>query len=212
MFRLSDGQVVVFIGDSITDCGRRDVSPPLGNGYVKFIAELIAIRYPSLDVRIFNKGISGNTVADLRDRWHDDVLVVNPDWVSVLIGINDVHRVLMNDHTAVPPERYEELYRQCLELTVERTNAQIVLMEPFYISTDTESNSWRTKVLQMLSHYRAAVRQLAEEFKAVFVPLHELFREQLHYRHADAFCPEPVHPNAFGHLLIAHAWLIAMGW
>jgi len=211
-FKLRDGQKLVFIGDSITDCGRRDVVPPLGNGYVKFVADLIAIRYPSLSVTIVNKGISGNTVADLRERWHDDVLALKPDWVSVLIGINDVHRTLRNEPTAVPPDRYEQLYRECLVLTKERTNAQLVLMEPFYISTDTETNSWRTQVLRALTDYRQIVRRLADEFGAIFVPLHDLFQEQLRYRPADTFCPEPVHPNSVGHLLIAHAWLAAMGW
>lgn len=211
-FPLQDGQTVVFIGDSITDCGRRDVAAPLGNGYVRFIAELIAIRYPALKLNLINKGISGNTVADLRERWHDDVLTLRPDWVSVLIGINDVHRTLRNEPTAVPPDRYEQLYRECLSLTKERTTARLVLMEPFYISTDTETDSWRTKVLRTLDEYRAIVRRLADEFGAIFVPLHDLFQEQLRYRSADLFCPEPVHPNAFGHLLIAHAWLTAMGW
>ncbi|MCS7187936.1 MAG: SGNH/GDSL hydrolase family protein [Armatimonadetes bacterium] len=211
-FKLQDGQKVVFIGDSITDCGRRDVAPPLGNGYVKFVADLISIRYPSLSVTIVNKGISGNTVADLRERWHDDVLVLKPDWVSVLIGINDVHRTLRNEPTAVPPERYEQLYRECLTLAKERAGAQLVLMEPFYISTDTETNSWRTQVLRALDDYRKIVRKLACEFDAIFVPLHDLFQEQLRYRPADMFCPEPVHPNNVGHLLIAHAWLTAMGW
>lgn len=211
-FRLRDGQVVVFIGDSITDCGRRDVAPPLGNGYVKFIADLIAIRYPSLSITIVNKGISGNTVADLRERWYDDVLALEPDWVSVLIGINDVHRTLRNEPTAVPPDRYEALYRECLTITKERSKAKFVLMEPFYISADTETNSWRTQVLQALESYRKIVRQLASEFEAIFVPLHELFQEQLRYRPSDMFCPEPVHPNAVGHLLIAHAWLKEMGW
>lgn len=211
-FLLQDGQTVVFIGDSITDCGRRDVAPPLGNGYVRFIAELIAIRYPALKVTIVNKGISGNTVADLRERWHDDLLALRPDWVSVLIGINDVHRTLRGEPTAVPPDRYEQLYRECLSLTKKHTAAQLVLMEPFYISTDTETDSWRTKVLQALNDYRAIVRELSNEFGGVFVPLHGLFQEHLRYRSADAFCPEPVHPNTFGHLLIAHAWLVALGW
>jgi len=211
-FLVQDGQTVVFIGDSITDCGRRDVAAPLGNGYVKFIADLIAIRYPTLRVSIVNKGISGNTIADLRERWHDDVLVLKPDWVSILIGINDVHRTLRDEPTAVPPDRYEQLYRECLSLTKDRTTAKLVLMEPFYISTDTETDSWRTKVLWALDEYRVVVRKLAGEFKAIFVPLHELFQEQLRYRPTDMFCPEPVHPNSVGHLLIAHAWLVAMGW
>jgi lysophospholipase L1-like esterase len=211
-FLVQDGQTVVFIGDSITDCGRRDVAAPLGNGYVKFIADLIAIRYPAMKVNIVNKGISGNTVADLRERWHDDVLVLKPDWVSILIGINDVHRTLRDEPTAVPPDRYERLYRECLSLTKERTTARLVLMELFYISTDTETDSWRTKVLRALGEYRAIVRRLADEFGAIFVPLHDLFQEQLRYRPADMFCPEPVHPNSVGHLLIAHAWLKAMGW
>ena len=211
-FLVQDGQTVVFIGDSITDCGRRDVAAPLGNGYVKFIADLIAIRYPAMKVNIVNKGISGNTVADLRERWHDDVLVLKPDWVSILIGINDVHRTLRDEPTAVPPDRYERLYRECISLTKERTTARLVLMEPFYISTDTETDSWRTKVLRALGEYRAIVRRLADEFGAIFVPLHDLFQEQLRYRPADMFCPEPVHPNSVGHLLIAHAWLKAMGW
>ncbi len=211
-FLVQDGQTVVFIGDSITDCGRRDVAAPLGNGYVKFIADLIAIRYPTLRVSIVNKGISGNTVADLRERWHDDVLVLKPDWVSILIGINDVHRTLQNEPTAVLPDRYEQLYRECLNLTKERTAAKIVLMEPFYISTDTETNSWRNRVLRALDNYREVVRQLVAECGAIFVPLHDLFQEQLRHRPADMFCPEPVHPNSVGHLLIAHAWLKAMGW
>ncbi len=117
-----------------------------------------------------------------------------------------------NEPTTVPPERYELLYQECLTLAKARTSAQLVLMEPFYISADMETNSWRTQVLKALDDYRRIVRQLAEEFGAVFVPLHELSQEQLRYRPADMFCPEPVHPNAVGHLLIAHAWLVAMGW
>jgi len=60
--------------------------------------------------------------------------------------------------------------------------------------------------------FASRVGGLADEFRAIFVPLHELFQEQLRYRPADMFCPEPVHPNSVGHLLIAHAWLTAMGW
>jgi len=100
-FLVQDGQTVVFIGDSITDCGRRDVAALLGNGYVKFIADLIAIRNLAFKFTLVNKGISGNTVANLWERWHDDILALKPDWFSILTDINDVHFTLHNKLTPV---------------------------------------------------------------------------------------------------------------
>lgn len=209
-FKLQDGQTVVFIGDSITDCGRRESAPPLGNGYVRYATELATIRYPQLNLTHHNRGISGNTILDLRERWHTDVLDLNPDWVSILIGINDVHRHL-NAPDTLPPEQYEAAYRECLTLVRERTYAQLLMMEPFYIATNNEEEVQRI-VLKTLAPFRKAAARLANEFEAIYIPLHALFQEHLNYRPASVFCPEPVHPNATGHLLIAHAWLQAMGW
>ena len=78
---LKDGQTFLFIGDSITDCGRRGPNAPLGDGYVKFFHDLLLIREPDKSVRIINTGIGGNTVEDLRSRWVDDALSYNPDWL-----------------------------------------------------------------------------------------------------------------------------------
>jgi len=99
-FLFKDGQTVVFIGDSITDCGRRGPDAPYGNGYVKLAVDLITAKYPERRITFLNEGIGGNTVEDLRNRWHDDVLRHRPDWVSVMVGINDLHRVLRGTQRA----------------------------------------------------------------------------------------------------------------
>ncbi|MCC6444270.1 MAG: SGNH/GDSL hydrolase family protein [Armatimonadetes bacterium] len=210
-FAVQDGQTFVFIGDSITDCGRRAESFPFGSGYVRAAVELITARYPERKIAFYNEGIGGNTVEDLRNRWHDDVLAHKPDWVSVKIGINDLHRYL-SDPSVLPPARFEELYRQCLETTRQKTDARLLLVSPFYISTDTDPQTWRGRVLAVLPDYIAVVQKVAEEFGALYVPTQELFEEQLRYRPVDAFCPEPVHPYMSGHLVIALGLLKALGW
>ena len=92
--QIKNGQKVLFIGDSITDCGRRDSQRPLGNGYVKLFADLMIIQEPAKQITIVNKGISGDNVVGLRNRWTDDVLRNQPDWLSIKIGINDLHGYL----------------------------------------------------------------------------------------------------------------------
>ena len=87
----------------------------------------------------------------LRDRWADDVLIHNPDWVSVLVGINDLHhRFWLDPQAHIPPDKYRQAYSQFLERTRQSTNARLVLMEPFYISKENDPNSQRATVLKAL--------------------------------------------------------------
>jgi len=207
---LADGQTVVFTGDSITDCGRRAANAPLGDGYVSMVVALATAANPDRRITFINTGIGGDVSTGLRDRWTDDVLVHRPDWVSVLIGINDLHRTLRGSPEAVAPEAYRAACENCLRRTAENTSAKIVLMEPFYMSRETTPDSWRGRVLAALEAYRAAIADLAEQFGAIHVRLHEMFQEVLRHRPADVVCPEPVHPNHTGHLMIARAWLKAV--
>ena len=204
--QIRNGQKVLFIGDSITDCGRRDSQRPLGNGYVKLLADLLIIREPAKRVEIINKGISGDNVVGLRNRWTDDVLRNRPDWLSIKIGINDLHRYLFAGSKELSPQPYEVAYREILERTRQAMpKCRILLVDPFYISRDTAPNSQRKQVLDSMPDYLSIVDRLSRTFKAQHIKTHELFGRLLKYYEPDTFCAEPVHPNPTGHLVIAEA-------
>jgi len=211
-FAFEDGQTVLFIGDSITDCGRRAEAAPYGSGYVKMAIDLITARYPERNIRYLNEGISGNTVEDLRNRWEDDVILHQPDWLTIKIGINDLHRHLFGQPPTLAPDQFERLYREILQKTREKTSARIMLIDPFYISRDTDPGSVRGQVLRTLPEYLDVVQRMSDEFDTLHVKTHDKFAEQLKHRPPDAFCPEPVHPYPSGHMVIALALLEAVGW
>ncbi|HEX2325806.1 MAG TPA: SGNH/GDSL hydrolase family protein [Chloroflexota bacterium] len=129
-------QKIVLIGDSITDCGRRNEPfAPYGAGYVMIVRALLLARYPELGLEVVNRGIGGNTVRDLARRWDEDVIAEQPDWLSVKIGINDVWRTMSGRHTeAVPLEEFRSTYHALLERTRQETQARLILMEPYVIA------------------------------------------------------------------------------
>jgi lysophospholipase L1-like esterase len=208
---LQDGQTVLFIGDSITDCGRRAAERPLGSGYVRMFTELATARWPARQVAYINKGIGGNRITDLKNRWRDDVLYHKPDRLSIKIGINDLHSVLRGAEDAVTPEIFADIFDELLALTQKELDCPVVLLTPFYISTDRDGNSMRAAVLELLPRYIETVEAMSKKYGTRLVNLHEIFQEQLKYRDADTFCPEPVHPNHSGHIVMAQALMEAVG-
>lgn len=203
--KLKSGETLLFIGDSITDCGRRDSHAPLGWGYVKIFHDLLAIREPQKNVNILNKGIGGHKAYELRDRWSDDVLRHKPDWLSVLVGINDLCHTLVGGAN-VPPQSFEEAYDDFLGRTrTKLPRTRILLLDPFYISRETSPTSFRKTVLDRLPEYIHVVHKMVRKYGTRHVKTHEMFQTLLKHRQADTFCPEPVHPNPTGHLAIAEA-------
>jgi lysophospholipase L1-like esterase len=209
-FWIEDGETMLFIGDSITDCGRRGAEAPLGIGYVRTFTELATAQYPNRNIRYINKGIGGNRVSHLHERWRDDVIYHKPDKLSIKIGINDLHSVLRKADDAVPPDLFEELYDSILATTQKELGCPVVLITPFYISTDTSGQTFRSTVLELLPEYIAVVEKMSKKYGTKLVSLHDLFQEHLKYRDAETFCPEPVHPNRTGHLIIAQAVMDAL--
>lgn len=211
--KLKKGETILFIGDSITDCGRRGGAGPLGDGYVRWFDILLTLREPEKRVTFINKGIGGDNVRGLQNRWTDDVLRHRPDWLSIKIGINDLHNYLgnPNDPNALNPKAYEKAYNEILSRTRKALpRCRILLITPFYISTEKSPNTWRRKVLDTLPAYLRIVRRMQRKYNTRIVETHSVFQRLLKHRDADTFCPEPVHPNPVGHLVIAEAVYAAL--
>ncbi|MDP6037629.1 MAG: SGNH/GDSL hydrolase family protein [Candidatus Latescibacteria bacterium] len=204
-FWIEDNETMLFIGDSITDCGRRTAEAPLGGGYVRSFTEMTTANFPARNIKYINKGIGGNRVTNLHERWQDDVIHNKPDKLSIKIGINDLHSVLRKADDAVPPARFEELYDSILDTTQKELGCPVVLITPFYISTDTSGQTFRSQVMALIPEYIGIVEKMSEKYDTKLVRLHDLFQEHLKYRDSETFCPEPVHPNRTGHLVIADA-------
>ena len=178
----------------------------MGNGYVKLFMDLLIIREPKKKITIINKGIGGDVVTGLRDRWNDDVLRNKPDWLSIKIGINDLHRTLSQNTNAVPPKLYREAYENILSRTKSALpNCRFILIDPFYLSNESSPTSFRSAVLRLLPEYLKIVNELSKKYKAFHLKTHEIYQQLLKNHEPDTFCNEPVHPNLTGHLVIAEA-------
>ena len=213
-FAIQPGQTVLFTGDSITDCGRRDAHRPLGAGYVRACHDLILAKYPDHGNTFINTGIGGNNVRNLDDRWTDDVVRHQPDWLSIMIGINDCNQTLSGREGHVTPEQYHDHYGRILERTRAETDARLVLMTPFYLSVSQpgEAHGYRGRVMEALPKYIATVEEMAKRYDARLVRTHEMFQRHLKHISSDAFSNDAVHLNETGALLLAHAWLDTMDW
>ncbi len=205
-------QKILFIGDSITDCGRRDETyQPLGWGYVNFIVNLIDATLPELELTYFNRGIGGNTILDLKSRWNEDCINLAPDWVSILIGINDAHKYKRDNQTELDPENYYKEYKNLLQQVIDKTTAKIILWEPFFFITP---NTGYPPVEEIIGKYIEKVNIIAEELSERIVgTIHtqELFTEASKKRWIDFWIPEGVHPSKAGHMLMAKAFLEFIG-
>lgn len=205
---LQPESTVLFQGDSITDAGRNRHDPfSLGNGYAMIAAAWFGARFPDRGVTFLNRGISGNRVPDLLARWEEDCHVLEPDWISILIGINDVWRGFDHkDPTSV--ESYEANYRKLLEQTCTRhPKSRLVMLEPFVLPFPEDRIAWREDLDPKID----AARRLAREFEAIYVPLDGIFAAAACRRPPAFWAADGVHPTPEGHGLIAQAWLSAVG-
>ena len=202
-FPVQNGQTFLLIGDSITDHGRTGVDGPYGWGYVRFFMDIVAKKHPERDIHWINKGIGGNTVQDLRARWDEDVMAIQPDWLSIMIGINDVHRRIDESDVGPAIAAYRADFISILE-DVQEFRPRLVIFDPFYIASEaTGADAVQMRVLERLAGYVEVVEEMVENTGAIHVRTQRMFQEQLEHREPGYFCPEPVHPYATGHLMIA---------
>jgi len=202
---LKQNQTIVFIGDSITDADRCEPAyRPFGFGYVHFIANTLLAKYPALNLNIINRGISGNTIRNLKSRWKTDCIKYEPNILTVLIGINDLLRRYGGSEKvphAVYPDEYESIYRELLSMVKQQCNCQIVLMEPFMFCNNQED-----RIFKRLQTYISTADRLAKEFDAILVPLQNKLDKQLKQVSPERWSDDSVHPYLWAHAWISQCW------
>ena len=206
---LKYSNVILFQGDSITDAGRnREVKDPnsqnaLGGGYAFLAAADLLNKFPVKDLKIYNKGISGNKVYQLAERWQIDCLDLKPAVLSILIGVNDYwHKHNGNYDGTV--EIYEKDFRALLKRTKEALpETKLVICEPFAVlGCKAVDGTWFPE----FDRYRVAARKLASEFDTVFIPYHDIFAKASKVAPPTYWTADGVHPSVAGAKLMADAW------
>lgn len=205
MTKLHQNDRVLFQGDSITNafCKPEEINEAyqLGNGYAFLIAAHLRLTQPTAGYVFFNRGISGNRIVNLVERWNADCLALQPKVVSLLIGINDTaHEVGGKPGSSLTD--YEKHYRTLLT----SVPARFILCEPFVVQAGNVTPAWRENLLPR----QHLVRKLAAEFGATFVELQAAFDAAARQMPAEYWIYDGIHPTAAGHALIARRWLEAM--
>lgn len=228
-YRISDeGLRIVFVGDSITDGGwgrgngiklpnsqrnHTDLNHIYGHSYMMLCAARLLADNPNKGLCFYNRGISGNTLADLEERWNDDVLKVNPDIISILIGTNDIHLFLMDESKEeFDFEGWEERYRNLLDQALEvNMKTNFILGTPFTAPTGNigqNKNYERRKSL--LKQMNEVIEDIANDYNALLIRYDKLF-ESLYEEYPDVgpeyWIWDGIHPTPAGHQAMADIWL-----
>jgi len=197
---------ILFQGDSITDAGRKygDRSN-LGNGYVKFSAELIKKKYYGTDFEFINLGINGHRAENLLARWEKDAIEINPDIISILIGVNDTWHFFGSGKEAMSHQYFEDCYRKILEDLKKRTNAKILILEQFLLPAP-DKDFFREDLDTKID----ITRKLAREYADAFIPLDGLFAAASLTEDPKYWAADAVHPTEAGAKFIAKHYLSAV--
>lgn len=202
------GTVVLFQGDSITDSGRNrsntepNAAGALGNGYPLLVASAVLSARASQALRFYNRGISGNKVPDLQQRWTADALDLQPDVLSILIGVNDFWHKLDSRYAGTVQD-YEQQYAALLDQTRRALpRVHLIVLEPFVLRVGAVDERWFPEFDQR----RAAAARVAKQARATFVPLQAVFDRHLRSAPPAYWAGDGVHPTPAGHGVIAEQW------
>lgn len=207
---LKKGDNILLQGDSITDWHRSrteitgHTAPALGTGYAFLAAADLLQQYPLKTLNIFNRGVSGDKVFQLADRWDKDCLELKPNVLSILIGVNDFWAIAKHGYTGTI-ETYRTDYKKLLDRTMQALpDVKLIIGEPFAVKDVKEVNdSWYPK----FNEYRDVAREMAKAFNATFIPYQSIFDEAIKQAPGSYWTIDGVHPSLAGESLMSRAWL-----
>jgi lysophospholipase L1-like esterase len=199
-------RLLLFIGDSITDCHRLEDPEGLGSGYVRQIAGHLAAE--GAHTTVVNRGISGNKAADLVARFVPDCLDHAPDLVTIYVGVNDSWHYTMGHAEHVSEESFERDCRWMLDQLAEHLpGTAVAMVVPFVADVDEGVR----RIHEDLDDKVAIIRRLAGEYGHTLVDLEQLLAGVLATgMPPERFADDGVHPTPIGHRAIADAWLDAV--
>lgn len=199
---------ILFQGDSITDANRtRNNEGARGCGYATVVSAKLGYEYPN-EYEFINRGISGNRVTDLLARIQCDMINLEPDVMSILIGVNDVWHEI-NYQNGVNTELFENVYNLLIaELKSALPNLRIIILEPFVLKGSATEEHWE-EFQTGVADKAAAAKRVAEKNGLEFIPLQEKLDEAATKAPASYWLGDGVHPTAAGHELIAREWIKA---
>lgn len=210
---IQQDDIILFQGDSITDAGRNkenmepNVANAFGNGYAMLAAGSLLNSHAGKNLTIFNKGISGNRVPDLINRWEKDTVSIKPNILSILIGVNDFWRT--KDRGAQnSPAQFKQQYQQLLEETLKHLpRVQLIIGEPFGVKNVKHvTDDW----FPDFPAYQQVTKEIAKEFNAVFIPYQAIFDKAEKQASGDYWTTDGVHTTLAGASLMAQSWLQAI--
>jgi lysophospholipase L1-like esterase len=210
---LSRNNIILFQGDSITDSGRNredtssNSAEALGKGYAMLAGAKLLEKYASLELKVYNKGISGNKVYQLAERWDADCIHMKPDILSILIGVNDLWHKLNGQYNGTL-----DIYRNDYTALLERTkkalpHVKLIICEPFAVpGVKAVDNKWYPEFIG----YQEAARAIATQFEATYIPYQKIYDEAQKVAPGVYWTGDGVHPTLAGAQLMAKAWLNAI--
>lgn len=205
-------KTILFQGDSITDCGRsREWFTNVGDGYAVLVKAQLGFEHPG-EYNFQNRGIAGNRIVDLYGRIKSDIINLKPDYISILIGVNDVWHEL-DYNNGVDADKFEKIYSMLIaEIKEALPEVKIMILEPFCLegsgtmSTEELPDKWnyfRTEVQKRAEK----ARMVADKFNLPFIPLQDKFDALAEKAENSYWLADGVHPTAMGHELIKREWL-----
>ncbi len=196
---------ILFQGDSITDWQRKyEEFYDLGLGYVRFAAEGLREQLPGRELEFINRGMSGDRTRELKKRWQTECIDLQPDFVSILIGLNDTWRAFdQNDPT--PAQEYEDSLRAMLEDVKQHTRAKILLLEPFLLHDTPDKDEWRADLDAKIER----CRKLAREYADAYLPLDGILAAASVQKEPAYWAADGIHPTEAGAKLIARYYVEA---
>jgi lysophospholipase L1-like esterase len=211
--QLAKDNVILFQGDSITDAGRNrndtgfNSPSVLGSGYAMLAAASLLEKHASLNLKIFNRGISGNKVYQLAERWDKDCMGIKPDVLSILIGVNDFWHMLNGNYKGTVEIYRNDFYNLLTQTMAALPEMKLIIGEPFAVSgIKAVDEKWYPDFYD----YQKVARESASLFGAILIPYQNIFDKAQKHAPGVYWTGDGVHPTLAGAQLMAHAWLEAV--